>query len=42
MNDFMKTMGVGTGSVEVVRRVGIKEQEIGERKCAFEDAWDEL
>jgi DNA-directed RNA polymerase III subunit RPC1 len=36
-----KTMGVGTGSVEIVRRLGIKAGELGRRKTAFEDSWGE-
>lgn len=36
-----KTMGVGTGSVEIVRRLGIRPRELGKGKTAFEGAWGE-
>jgi hypothetical protein len=36
-----KTMGVGTGSVEIVRRLAIGEGDLGKRKMAFEGAWGE-
>lgn len=35
-----KTMGLGTGSVEVVRPLNVTDSQIGERKPCFEDAWD--
>ena len=34
-----KTMGVGTGSVEVVRQLRIKKGDLGKKKTAFEGAW---
>lgn len=34
-----KTMGVGTGSVSVVRGVRLLDGEVGRRTCAFEEAW---
>jgi len=34
-----KTMGVGTGSVEVIRDLGVSESDMEVRRCAFEDAW---
>ncbi|KAK5097176.1 DNA-directed RNA polymerase III subunit C1 (rpo31) [Lithohypha guttulata] len=36
-----KTMGVGTGSVEVVRPLGVKVEDVQERRAVFEDAWNE-
>jgi DNA-directed RNA polymerase III subunit RPC1 len=36
-----KTMGVGTGGVSVVRGLGLRDGDLGGRKCAFEDAWKE-
>ncbi|RMD40980.1 hypothetical protein DV735_g4155, partial [Chaetothyriales sp. CBS 134920] len=37
-----KAMGVGTGAVEVVRGITLKENEVGAKKCVFEDAWRSL
>ena len=35
-----KTMGVGTGSVEVVRRLAIRPEEMERRDTVFETAWE--
>jgi DNA-directed RNA polymerase III subunit RPC1 len=35
-----KTMGVGTGSVEVVRYLNVDVKDKGRRRAAFEDAWN--
>lgn len=37
-----KTMGLGTGAMEVVRKLNFYEGQIGPRKTVFEDAWAEL
>ncbi|KAJ5886938.1 DNA-directed RNA polymerase III subunit RPC1 [Penicillium subrubescens] len=37
-----KTMGLGTGAMEVVRKLNFYEGQIGARKTGFEDAWTEL
>ena len=37
-----KTMGLGTGAMEVVRQLNFYEGQIGPRKTVFEDAWAEL
>jgi DNA-directed RNA polymerase III subunit RPC1 len=37
-----KTMGLGTGAMEVVRKLNFYEGQIGARKTSFEDAWTEL
>ncbi|KAJ5475611.1 DNA-directed RNA polymerase III subunit RPC1 [Penicillium diatomitis] len=37
-----KTMGLGTGAMEVVRKLDFYEGQIGARKTGFEDAWTEL
>ncbi|KAK4915739.1 DNA-directed RNA polymerase III subunit C1 (rpo31) [Elasticomyces elasticus] len=36
-----KSMVLGTGSVEVVRALGIKPRELGMKACAFENAWND-
>lgn len=36
-----KTMGVGTGSVEVVRRLAIRPEEMRRKSTACEEAWEE-
>lgn len=35
-----KSVGLGTGSMEVVRKLGISEKDIGKKKTVFEDAWE--
>lgn len=37
-----KTMGVGTGAVEVVRPLGVRREGLMERPCGFESAWTEV
>jgi len=37
-----KTMGVGTGSVEVIRDLGVSEGDMKVRRCAFNDAWERV
>ncbi|KAJ5797450.1 DNA-directed RNA polymerase III subunit RPC1 [Penicillium pulvis] len=37
-----KTIGLGTGAMEVVRKLNFYEGQIGPRKTVFEDAWTEL
>lgn len=37
-----KTVGLGTGAMEVVRKLNFYEGQIGSRKTVFEDAWTEL
>lgn len=37
-----KTVGLGTGAMEVVRKLNFYEGQIGPRKTVFEDAWTEL
>ena len=37
-----KTMGLGTGAMEVVRKLNFYHGQIGPRKTVFEDAWTEL
>jgi DNA-directed RNA polymerase III subunit RPC1 len=34
-----KTMGIGTGSVEVVRTMDVRKVDLGRSKCAFEGGW---
>lgn len=34
-----QTMGVGTGAFQVVRRLGIRPRELGQKSTVFEDAW---
>jgi DNA-directed RNA polymerase III subunit RPC1 len=36
-----KTMGVGTGMVDVFRGLGLRASDLGKRRCVFEDAWAE-
>jgi DNA-directed RNA polymerase III subunit RPC1 len=37
-----KTVGLGTGAMEVVRKLNFYEGQIGPRKTVFEDTWSEL
>ena len=37
-----KTVGLGTGAMEVVRKMNFYDGQIGPRKTVFEDAWSEL
>ncbi|KAJ5594031.1 DNA-directed RNA polymerase III subunit RPC1 [Penicillium hispanicum] len=37
-----KTMGLGTGAMEVVRKLNFYQGQIGPRKTVFEDSWTEL
>ena len=37
-----KTMGVGTGGVEVIRNLGIGLIDLKEKKTTFEDGWNEV
>lgn len=37
-----KTMGLGTGSVEVVRNMCVRMTDFQVEKCVFEDAWKEV
>ena len=35
-----KTMRVGTGSVEVIRDLGVGRGDVVEKRCVFEEAWN--
>ncbi|KAJ5220203.1 hypothetical protein N7468_009407 [Penicillium chermesinum] len=37
-----KTVGLGTGAMEVVRKMNFYDGQIGAKKTVFEDAWAEL
>jgi DNA-directed RNA polymerase III subunit RPC1 len=37
-----KTVGLGTGAMEVARKLNFYEGQIGPRKTTFEDAWSQL
>jgi len=37
-----QSMGIGTGAMKVVRKLGITEEEVMVRKSAFQDSWEKI